>query len=387
MDLAAQEPTPGPPTPFELRAREHLRERLRARCRRLSGHLPQPPAKAFEDLARWCKENEVAWDHYGRGVVLEELELELAQRFGKPAGLFLPTGTMAQQIALRLWSDRAGTRRVGIPPHSHLELHEHEAHAVLSGLEPVALGEFVRVVAPSDLAALDDPLAAILIELPAREIGGKLPWWSELEQLVSDAHARGIRVHLDGARAFEAAAGYERSLAELGGLFDSVYVSLYKGIGGLAGAVLLGETDWIEDARVWKRRYGGDPITLLPFAASVQMHLAERAERMEAYTRHARLLARAFGTVPGVEVDPPAPQVNMMHLVLSAQPAAIVAARDEVAARTGLWLLNDPRAPVPGDPENCTRFELTVGDATLAVDVDEALDALRELMVRAGGGG
>lgn len=322
----------------------------------------------------------MAWDHYGRGLVLEELEKDLASRFDKPAALFLPTGTMAQQIALKLWSLQAGTPRVAVPLHSHLELHEHDAHAVLSGLEPVPVGQFERVVTAADLAALDDPLAALLVELPAREIGGKLPTWDELELLVSEARARGVRLHLDGARCFEAAAGYGRSLAQLAALFDSVYVSLYKGIGGLAGAALLGDEDWIAEARIWKRRYGGDPITLLPFAASVHMRLDDRAEQMDAYVLRAKELARAFAVVDGVTVDPPEPHVNMMHLVIDAPREAVIAARDTVAEQRGLWVLHDPRDSSSRDPEGSSRHELSVGDATLAVDVEEAAAALADLV-------
>ena len=362
---------------------EEQRSALRLRCRRLAGHPPRRPGETLAQLADWCEERELLWDHYGQGVVLQALEEELAGRFGKPAAVFLPTGTMAQQIAMRLWAERKGTRRVAVPPHSHLELHEHDAHRELSGLEPVPLGDFERVVVADDLAALADPLAAALVELPAREIGGKLPTRDELAALVAHARERGIALHLDGARSFEAAAGYGCTLAELASSFDSVYVSLYKGIGGLAGAVLLGESDWIEEAARWKRRYGGTAITLLPFAASAHMLLDQRIERMDSYVERARELARRFGSIEGVRVDPPAPHVNMMHLVVDVPRDAVLRARDTVAERRGLWVLNDPGQPVPGDPEGSSRIELTVGDATLAIDPDEAEAALRELVALA----
>ncbi|MFT5289068.1 MAG: threonine aldolase [Planctomycetota bacterium] len=359
------------------------RATLRSKCRRLGHHFPQTPAKALSALARWCEERELTWDHYGVGLVLEELEADIAGRFEKPAALFLPTGTMAQQIALKLWSEEAGTKRIAVPPHSHLELHEHDAHTVLSGLDPQALGVFERVPTAADLAAVADPLAAVLIELPAREIGGKLPTWEQLEEFVTAARARNIRVHLDGARAFEAASGYGCSLPELGALFDSIYISLYKGIGGFAGAILMGEKDWIEEARLWKRRFGGDPITLLPFAASAHMHLDLRASRMDDYTARSRELAQAFSAIKGVTVDPPEPRVNMMHLVLDAPRDAVIQARDEVAQATGLWLLNDPRTSLASDPADSSRIELTVGDATLSVAVEEAAAALADLVRRA----
>ena len=102
-----------------------------------------------------------------------------------------------------------------------------------------------------------EPLAALVIELPQREIGGRLPSWDDLVAQVEHARSRGAAVHLDGARIWEAGPFYGRPLAEIAALFDSVYVSFYKGLGGLAGSMLLGEDDVITEARAWRQRHGG----------------------------------------------------------------------------------------------------------------------------------
>src|SRR4029453_12776628 len=92
-----------------------------------------------------------------------------------------------------------------------------------------------------DLKAYPERLAALLVELPAREIGGQLPTWDELNELSELARARGVHLHMDGARLWEAREAYApRSLADICALFDSVYVSFYKGIGALAGATVPG---------------------------------------------------------------------------------------------------------------------------------------------------
>ena len=93
--------------------------------------------------------------------------------------------------------------------------------------------------------------------MPQREIGGQLPSWSDLEAQVAWARDRGVAVHMDGARLWESGPFYERSYAEIAALFDSVYVSFYKGIGAIAGAALSGPAPFIGEARLWQRRSGG----------------------------------------------------------------------------------------------------------------------------------
>ena len=109
----------------------------------------------------------------------------------------------------------------------------------------------------ADLEALPGRLGALLLELPQREIGGRLPEWDELVAQIEWARARGLATHLDGSRIWEAAPYYGRPYAELARLFDTVYVSLYKGLGGIGGSVLAGPAELIAQARVWRRRHGG----------------------------------------------------------------------------------------------------------------------------------
>ena len=115
-----------------------------------------------------------------------------------------------------------------------------------------------------DLEACAEAPNALIIELPTRENGGRLPAWDELAELCALARSRGMRVHLDGARIWEAQAAYDRPFSAIAELFDSIYVSFYKGIGALPGAMLLGSRPFIDEARVWQRRMGGQPLHLAP---------------------------------------------------------------------------------------------------------------------------
>ena len=204
---------------------------------------------------------------------------------------------MAQGIALRIWCERANLLHFAMHPSAHLELHEERGFARLHGLRATLVGPRERPLLARHVEALAEPIAALLTELPIREAGGQLPSWDELEALKGCAKNRGFRLHLDGARLWESAAHYGRSYADICRGFDSCYVSFYKGIGALSGAMLLGPADFIEQARLWQRRCGGTLYTMGAHIASATMLFEERLSLMpKLYTRAqevAAVLARA----------------------------------------------------------------------------------------------
>src|SRR5215469_17270247 len=182
-------------------------------------------------------------DRYGDGGVVSELEAEIAGLLAKPAAVFLPSGTMAQQSVLRVHADRRQRTTVVFHPMCHLHTHEGEAYQRLHGLTGRPAGELDRLMSIDDLTAIAEPPAALLIELPQRDLGGQQPDWADLQAQSEWARGRGAAVHLDGARIWESAAGYDRPLPEIAALFDTVYVSFYKGIGALAGCCVAGPAD------------------------------------------------------------------------------------------------------------------------------------------------
>src|SRR6202040_4078922 len=121
------------------------------------------------------------------------------------------------------------------------------------------------------------------------------------------ARERAIPLHMDGARLWECRAFYQRSYAEIAEGFASVYVSAYKGLGGIAGAVLAGDDDFIGEARLWRRRMGGTLIHQSPMIASAAMRLDTRLAMMDACYTRALALASALAEVPGVRVNPATP--------------------------------------------------------------------------------
>jgi threonine aldolase len=345
---------------------------LRETCTRfLVRHGAVVPARLLADIPA-----DTVPDQYGEGGVVAVLETGIAGLLGKPAALYLPSGTMAQQSVLRVHADRRQRRTVVYHPMCHLERHEGQALQRLHGLTGRPAGDAGRLLARADLTVVGEAPAALVIELPQRDLGGQQPAWEDLEAQVSWARDRDAAAHLDGARLWESAAGYERPHAEIAALFDTVYVSFYKGLGALPGCCLAGPEDVIAEAREWRQRMGGTLFGLWPGAASALSSLRRRLPLMPAYLRHARAIAAALAAVPRVRVVPDPPQAPMMHLLLRTTPEAFVAAATALAREQGIWTF--PRAAATGDP-GVVRLELTVGETTCELAPDQIADIVAAL--------
>ncbi|MEO8183577.1 MAG: beta-eliminating lyase-related protein [Deltaproteobacteria bacterium] len=356
------------------------REQLWSSCERfLSGHGPRRIPSELVALAQAAPPDQRS-DRYGSGGVLEQLEQELCQRFAKPAALFLPSGTMAQQIALRIHAERAGRRTVAFHPTCHLELHEQRGYSRLHGLDACLVGPRTRLIARTDLEALVEPIAALLLELPQREIGGQLPSWQELCDQCAWARDHGVALHLDGARLWESLPFYGRSLPEVAALFDSIYVSFYKTLGAIAGAALLGDAPFIAEARVWQRRHGGNLVSMYPFALSARQCLEQRLGKIPGYVAHAQQIAGRLALLPGVRVVPDPPCTNLFHVQLPCSGERLVDASLAIAeARKIAFVLRARDCEMAG---YCV-VELAIGDAASALTLDEIETGFRELLERA----
>ncbi len=377
------------------KALDEERARLRLNSRWLQREGPTNPADEFAAVSAWLREHGdtvtdagvepgLAPDIYGTGALVEDFEAELAALFGMPAARFMPSGCMAQPIALRIWSDRAGNRVTAFHPTSHLELHEEHGYRELHGLTAHLLGDPARPTTAADVEALLEPggaahetgIASLLIELPAREIGGQLPPWHDLVALSELCREKGIKLHLDGARVWQAAPAYGRSLAEIAALFDSIYVSFYKDVGALPGAMLLGPRDFIDEAAVWQRRQGGTLYTAMPNIVSARMRLGDCLARMPRLIGRAREIAALFSRHERISVLPDPPHASMFHLRLQGEVDDLLLARDHVARETGIWLFGNLK-PVR---EGVAGTELSMGAASLALG-DEELAAAIDLLL------
>jgi threonine aldolase len=304
-------------------------------------------------------------DVYGEGGVVADLEREVAGLLGKPAALFLPSGVMAQPAMLRVHADARGHRTVLWHPYCHLARHENEAFARLHGLFGRPVGEVTRLIRLEDLDQVAEPVAALLLELPQRDLGGQLPSFEDLTAQVQWARDRGAAAHLDGARLWEASAGYGRSPAEIAALFDTVYVSFYKGVGALPGCCVAGSAADIAQLKEWRQRLGGTLFALWPAAASARNLLPAALAEMPARFEHAQAIAAALAGVPGIRLVPGTPQTPMMHLLFSTTVERFAENAKQLAEKEGRWVW--PK-PVPTEDPAVVRVELTVGSATLRHD-------------------
>jgi threonine aldolase len=346
---------------------------LRADCTQfLGGHGPVDVAELLAAIPA-----DTVVDRYGDGGVVTDLEREVAELLGKPAAVFLPTGTMAQQLALRLHAERVGRRTVVYHPMCHLEQHEGRALERLQGLIGRPVGDPNRPLDVEALGGVAEAPAALLIELPQRDLGGTQPDWDELAAQIKWARDRGAAVHLDGARLWESAAGYARPPAEVAAGFDSVYVSFYKVIGALPGCCVAGEESFVAELREWRQRMGGTQFGLWPNAASALTLLRARLPKMPAYLDHARAIADALRSVPGVVVVPDPPQTSMLHLLLTTSPEAFEAGVRRLVSERSLWTF---QKAMPTAGPGVQRVELSVGDATLALEPAAIAAAVAELI-------
>lgn len=353
-------------------------ERLAARCTRYL--VGDGPRRASTLLAAIPDDAEI--DYYGVGGAVTELEHRVASLLGKQAALFVPTGTMAQQAVLRVHADRRGSANVAFHPTCHLDgWAEERGYQGLHGLFGIPVGPREEPLTRAGLDGVHQPVAALLVELPQRALGGTLPSWDELVAQAAWAKERGAAMHLDGARLWEAAPFYARtrrkSMRDVARLFDTIYVSFYKGLGGLGGCCVAGDRDVIDELSVWRTRHGGRIFMMWPYAASALTVLDERLPRMPAYAKHATAIARALRDVPGVEVLPDPPHSAMLHVRLATSAEGLRAGAMQIARKDRVWTFARPFA---SEGPTLQRCELSVGDATLELTAAEVAELLGRLV-------
>lgn len=344
-------------------------------------------ASSVYDLDEWT-------DVYGGGVVAD-LESKVAALLGFPAAAFFPTGTMAQQVALRCWAGRTGIATVALHPLAHPEVHEGGALSVVSGLRTIHPTSEPRLPTADEIHATDEPFGTLMLELPLRDAGYVLPTWDELVAVVAAARERDAVVHFDGARLWECVTHFGRPLEEIAGLADSVYVSFYKSLDGLSGAMLVGPSAMVEEARVWRHRYGGQVFQQYPAALSALLGLERELPRLPSYVAHARVVAAALADAfaepagagadapppPWFRVHPRRPHTHQFQVWLPYDARVLSEAAVRQAEETGVTLFRrwfDSGAGPPG----VAMTEVTVGSAGLEWTADDVRQAVREFLAR-----
>jgi len=294
-----------------------------------SDGLGLSPAAYARHLAEIAETRGIAPDDYSRGGVVAELEERMAVILGKEAALFLPTGTLANHLAVRLLARRG--RRILVQHESHLWNDEGDCAPHLSGLTLVPLASGRATVTLAEVEAAVEgapemrvavPVGAISIETPVRRALGEAFDPSEMRAISAFARGRGIGLHLDGARLLLEAAYTGIAPSDTAALFDTVYVSLWKYLNAASGAILAGPRALIEDLHHERRMFGGSLPHAWPYAAVALHSLDGFPERFARAVTAAGRFFTALSEHPGVTIDRPAAATNVTVLRVEGTRAA-----------------------------------------------------------------
>jgi threonine aldolase len=276
------------------------------------------------EMRRAMADAEVGDDVYGEDPTVAALEEEAAAAVGHEAGLFVPSGTMGNQIALRLQG--ASGQEVICDARSHMVVLEMGAMSSLSGLVPRTLDSPQGLLDPAAVAAAVSPgggyrsrTCLLAVENSHNLAGGSVYDRPHLEALLAVAGGHGLPAHLDGARIFNAAVALGTSAATLAAGFSSTMFCLSKGLGAPVGSLLCGSRDLVREGRRVRKMFGGGMRQAGVLAAAGLVALRQGPARLAEDHANARLLAAAAAELPGVEIDPAAVRTNIVVFRVTAR--------------------------------------------------------------------
>ncbi|MBK7679873.1 MAG: hypothetical protein KA428_10490 [Chitinophagaceae bacterium] len=248
--------------------------------------LNHSPAEYANLLARLTETGSIMPDNYSIGGCVEELEIKFAKLLGKETAVFMPTGTLANHLAIRSLS--GNNKRVIVQQESHVYNDTGDGTQVLSNLNLIPVGtnkasftveEVDSVVKKSESGRVAAKVGVISIESPVRRKQGEVFEYEQMKQIAAYAKANDIKMHLDGARIFLATPYTGVTVTEYASLFDTVYVSLYKYFNAASGAILAGPKSIIAPMYQNRRMFGSGLNQAWPFTAVANYYLDGFAER------------------------------------------------------------------------------------------------------------
>jgi threonine aldolase len=286
---------------------------------------------------------EVGDDVYGDDPTVNSLEDRVAAMFGHEAGLFAPTGSLANQLAIRTLVKPG--EEILVETRGHIVRAELGAAAAFSGITTRTWPSLDGLLRAKDPLAIAHENAgpylvstkAIAVENTHNFGGGTVQPIEEIAKLSSAAHARGIAMHLDGARIWNAHVASGVSFAEYGKHFDTISVCLSKGLGAPIGSVMLSTKERVAEARIWRKRYGAGMRQVGIIAAAAHYALDNNIERLAEDHARAKKIAVALASIDSSLIDPVKVHTNIVGLELS--KIGITAA--ELTSRckeAGLWI-------------------------------------------------
>jgi threonine aldolase len=279
---------------------------------------------------------EVGDDVYGEDPTANRLQQRAAEIFEREAALFVPTGCMGNLLAIMGWT--RPTNEVICELKAHVNLYELASMSAVAGAmpRPVPAAEGILTwelieAAIREKIYYDSQTTLVTLENTNNIRGGTVYPTARVEDICDKAHAAGLRVHLDGARVFNAAVALGESVAHMTRKFDSVMFCLSKGLGAPVGSMLVGDKDFIAQARIGRKLLGGGMRQIGLLAAAGLIALEESPERLHEDHENAQVLAKGLAALPGIAIDPKKIATNIVIFDVRATGKTA----DEVSAAIG----------------------------------------------------
>jgi threonine aldolase len=268
-------------------------------------------------MRRAMAEAEVGDDVYLEDPTVSALERRAAQIFGKEAALFVPSGCMGNLIAIKVWTHHGD--EVICEERSHVNLYELASMSAIAGCMPrVARGEDGILTWPQIETVIrpkiyyDSQTALVCLENSHNMAGGTLYTADQITDICERAHAAGLKVHLDGARVFNAAVALGVEVAQIASNLDSVMFCLSKGLGAPVGSMVIGSHAFIEKARIYRKMFGGGMRQVGVLAAAGRIALEESPKRLNIDHQNAQRLAEGIAQIPSLRINPKSVKTNIV---------------------------------------------------------------------------
>lgn len=269
-----------------------------------SDTVTRPTAAMRQAMA----EAEVGDDVYLEDPTVNDLERRAAEIFGKEAALFVPTGCMGNLIAIKVWTHHGD--EVICEERSHVNLYELASMSAIAGCMPrIARGD-EGILTWAQIEAVirpriyyDSQTALVCLENTHNMAGGTVYTAEQIDQICGPAHAAGLKVHLDGARVFNASVALGVSVAGISRNLDSVMFCLSKGLGAPVGSMLVGSQGFIDRARIYRKMFGGGMRQVGVLAAAGRIALEESPRRLPIDHQNAKRLAEGIGEIASLRID------------------------------------------------------------------------------------